>query len=361
MTIGAVERVWSATTHRSGGRSVEPLRRRPMARYDLRLAACWYRRWRPVEIELAGAMLRVGPARDADRMPDELRLLVSMTEEGHAAGLVVPLALVDLILQALGATTHEALAERSMLLLLEHAAAASLESLERRLGSPVALSGARILTSTEPIGLPFDCEFGDRRFVLALAAPGHCADLLASLARRPDPVAQADLSVAAVFRVGTTRLPVGLLKRLAPGDVITFDCTALSNGFVAAVIGECRLGFVRLQGAQATLMTQPLRITGDIHAEWTSADMTMTDDDDDAGSGDTELDEVQVKLLFEMGRVEISLGELRTLAPGYIFDLGRDPARAVEIRAGGRRIGHGEVVQIGDALGVRIMRLFNNE
>ena len=108
----------------------------------------------------------------------------------------------------------------------------------------------------------------------------------------------------------------------------------------------------------ATLMSRPLPFTGDMRSVWTETDPTMSNDDPTTDAG---LDEIQVKLLFEVGRLEISLGELRTLAPGHVFELGRDPRCAVEIVAGARRIGYGEVVQIGDALGVRVVRIFNRD
>ena len=73
----------------------------------------------------------------------------------------------------------------------------------------------------------------------------------------------------------------------------------------------------------------------------------------DSGS----LDELTVKLVFEVGRCDTTLGELRTMAPGHVFALARDPEQAVDIVTGGRRVGTGELVKIGERLGVRVLRL----
>jgi type III secretion protein Q len=67
-----------------------------------------------------------------------------------------------------------------------------------------------------------------------------------------------------------------------------------------------------------------------------------------------------VKLLFELGRMELSLAEIRQLAPGALVPLQRPLEDSVDILANGRRIGRGNLVQIGDSLGIRITRLFDN-
>src|SRR5690606_38047765 len=63
-----------------------------------------------------------------------------------------------------------------------------------------------------------------------------------------------------------------------------------------------------------------------------------------------------VQLEFELGRTEMSIGELADLQPGYVFPL----AAALEgsnvvIRANGRIAGRGELVAVGDTLGVRLL------
>jgi type III secretion protein Q len=78
---------------------------------------------------------------------------------------------------------------------------------------------------------------------------------------------------------------------------------------------------------------------------------------DEAAAG---LDELPIKLVFELGRQEISLGELRQIRPGYVFGLARDDSAPVEVYAGGRRIGRGELVRIEDEVGVRLVRLFEH-
>ena len=76
---------------------------------------------------------------------------------------------------------------------------------------------------------------------------------------------------------------------------------------------------------------------------------------------DPDLDDLPVRLVFELGRVELSLGELQRLAPGALVPLGRPLEEPLDIMANGRRLGRGTLVQIGDSLGVRIVSLAGNE
>ena len=74
----------------------------------------------------------------------------------------------------------------------------------------------------------------------------------------------------------------------------------------------------------------------------------------------SDIDDLTVRLVFEVGRLELSLGEIRRLAPGAVLPLMRPLDDALDIVANGRRIGSGTIVRIGDAVGVRVTRLLEN-
>lgn len=63
-----------------------------------------------------------------------------------------------------------------------------------------------------------------------------------------------------------------------------------------------------------------------------------------------------VNVEFDLGSVQISVGELAALQPGYVFALPAHLEGAnVVIRANGRAAGRGEMVAVGDTLGVRLL------
>lgn len=76
----------------------------------------------------------------------------------------------------------------------------------------------------------------------------------------------------------------------------------------------------------------------------------------DAAGGEAIARNLPVQLAFDVGRVEVSIGDLAALQPGYVFALPAQLQGAnVTIRANGRIAGRGEVVAVGDTLGVRLL------
>src|SRR5690606_34298455 len=63
-----------------------------------------------------------------------------------------------------------------------------------------------------------------------------------------------------------------------------------------------------------------------------------------------------VQVEFELGRTEMSIGELADMQPGYVFPLATPlEGASVTIRANGRVAGRGELVAVGETLGVRLL------
>src|SRR5690606_25327788 len=87
--------------------------------------------------------------------------------------------------------------------------------------------------------------------------------------------------------------------------------------------------------------------------EGTDAEGTGTAAGDD---GDAAARARPVQLSFEIGRMEVSVGDMASLQPGYVFALPTQlQGSNVTIRANGRNAGRGEVVAVGDTLGVRLL------
>ena len=62
------------------------------------------------------------------------------------------------------------------------------------------------------------------------------------------------------------------------------------------------------------------------------------------------------QVVFEIGRLEMPVGKLAELQPGYVFPVPAQLEGAnVTIRANGEAVGQGELVSVGDTLGVRLL------
>lgn len=68
-------------------------------------------------------------------------------------------------------------------------------------------------------------------------------------------------------------------------------------------------------------------------------------------------DEAHLELTVQLGATQLSLRQLTELVPGQVVPLGRPLAGPFEVRAAGRLIGAGELVDVDGELGVRIVSL----
>ena len=70
---------------------------------------------------------------------------------------------------------------------------------------------------------------------------------------------------------------------------------------------------------------------------------------------------ITVNLAFKIGEAQLSFSELTDLQPGYTFELDNRLEKPVEIIANGMTFGSGELVAVGDRLGVRVLEFENNK
>lgn len=74
------------------------------------------------------------------------------------------------------------------------------------------------------------------------------------------------------------------------------------------------------------------------------------------------VDTLPVRLTFSLGERQMTLGELRSMHPGEVFDLGRPLASGpVIVRANGRWFGTGDLVEIDGRVGVALRALGKSE
>lgn len=161
----------------------------------------------------------------------------------------------------------------------------------------------------------------------------------------PDWSAWLELPIRVRFLVGDTRLPFTTLQKLGRRDVILLDQSAV-NVQLAEVVVEFGGRYV----ATGTFAGRKITI-----ADVLGKRMDEIDD------GDLEQQEAYgdllIKVSFDLGERAVSLSELLTIGPGHVFDLGRELRRAVFIRANGKVIGEGELVDIDGQVGIAVLRL----
>jgi type III secretion protein Q len=76
-----------------------------------------------------------------------------------------------------------------------------------------------------------------------------------------------------------------------------------------------------------------------------------------AAADEPDVGRTPVKVVFEVGRVDLSLTEAQALLPGAVIPVGRLAGEGLDIVANGQRIGYGTIVNVGGSIGVRVTRL----
>ncbi len=69
------------------------------------------------------------------------------------------------------------------------------------------------------------------------------------------------------------------------------------------------------------------------------------------------ISDIPIKIQIEVSRFEVSLEELSRMEPGYKLPIEINP-RIVHLTTSGKVIGKGEIIEIGDTIGVKILELY---
>ena len=133
------------------------------------------------------------------------------------------------------------------------------------------------------------------------------------------------------------RLPVSDYDALAAGDVVLLARWLLESQEVLLIVESAGREVKRFRGAFA----EGSITLGEVSLEEKEESMAQSD-------------ELTVSLTFELESRTITLADLKRLAPGYAFRLGTDPSAPVTVRANGRAVARGRLVDLGGSLGVEL-------
>lgn len=161
-----------------------------------------------------------------------------------------------------------------------------------------------------------------------------------------------DLPVRLSLDVGWTDLPFETFRQLEKRDLILLDeCWIVPDGQIFLRAG-------RQVGLPAEIDGSRIVITGELEEiMYDDTDSDQDHDDDSSDDSEKTLDGIQMRVSFDLGQRSMPLGELRQLSPGYVFELGRPVRSAVNIRANGKLIGEGELVDVDGQMAVSILNL----
>lgn len=162
------------------------------------------------------------------------------------------------------------------------------------------------------------------------------------------------LSGNVTVRIARHAMPSAVLSTLVAGDIILPQQTYFFVNGDGTLRWGRKLARVRYQ-APSELIIIDLKDSMDLSQFNTQNDSTSTvfaaiDESPDV----SDLDSMPVMLDFEMGKAQLSLGELRTLTVGSILLIQDGSPAALTIRSSGRLLGRGELVDVSGQLAIRV-------
>lgn len=185
--------------------------------------------------------------------------------------------------------------------------------------------------------------------------------------------AEERIGLVLAARIGASTVTTGALRRIAPGDALRV-ASAAPSGRAAAVLNERMVAGASFRGDQgaelviqsrferaalgaATVLLEPSP-AAQSHERGAHMSETQTERADAKTVGDAldarELDALPVRLVFEAGRAELTVAELKRLSVGGVVPLERSAEPKVVVYANGRRFASGELIELDGRLAVEI-------
>lgn len=333
-----------------------------VAPVDVGALNAFYRRRNATQITIAQKAMAIAAIWPAPGPADQPQCSIGFAVGDMAAQLRLPLSVVERGLARVdGSVDIKRLAPAHAALLLEAAFEDDLAWIEGKLDERIAIISVA----------PEDAVSGETPFAFVLTGKDETigcvltADnaalavrigrLLDELGKTRAPV-PGEIPLPVCLRRGPLTLTLGELQSLQTDDVVLLS-DAVEERMAALVIAERLYAPVALMADGPQLLAAPTAIAGS-NWEWT---MNQTEQQPAVQAlEESTIDELPIALAFEVGRTAMPLGEVRQLAPGAIVPLADVAGATVDILANGRRVGRGEIVRIGESMGVRIVRMFDN-
>jgi len=324
----------------------------------------FYCRRQPVAFPLAGRLATLEAlwsGRGNGLLPG-YRLTFSL--DGVAGTVTVVVPLIDAIVREVDPTlSFASLPPEIGGLVVEAALASEVEALEQLTGCRFSITAVRLdlRAFARPDPAALSCVIradGLGSFRADLRVTPDAANRLTRLLDAENGKADAadDLVAPLSARVAVATISVEELKNLSPGDVVLVDEHCWPPTMAIAVIGEFLVACLERTDAGAAIAMSPVTGRGSPW-EWSMDNVADQARKETNNSGP---DDLPVKLVFEIGRVELTVREIRKLGVGTVVPLSRPVEDSLDVVANGRRIGRGSLVQIGESLGVRLTRLFDS-
>ncbi|MDR1110988.1 MAG: type III secretion system cytoplasmic ring protein SctQ [Deltaproteobacteria bacterium] len=243
----------------------------------------------------------------------------------------------------------------------------ALAALELALETRVALVGPGGLEDSEDDGLEFRLKLAEGRgyVPLKIRPPGKQAAqwLLGRLENRSpkDRLDIGGLKVPVSLLAGEMSMPLSLVRDLGVGDILLPPVyPALENQLLLKIKGRPAIRLKNGEGSAQVVMAN--FDTKERHVQDAASDVKQIDQSAETAAMDQDpiienIDDLEVVVGFELGKLDISLKELTAMAVGTVFPLDVDLSAPVTLTVNDQPVAQGRLVDLDGTVGVQVVRV----
>lgn len=152
------------------------------------------------------------------------------------------------------------------------------------------------------------------------------------------------------YEIASLYLPIKEVRALENSDVIFLEQSLYFQNHILTIRLTSGERYEAVQTSETTL-------------EFQSGEKIMTESSNDQIQEKPIIDinEMPIRLSFDLGEESLTFKEVSKLRPGYILNLKKPFTNVIKIRSQNQLIGKGEIVDIEGRIGVRITQLFSKK
>ena len=250
-------------------------------------------------------------------------------------------ALIDRMMPAnLGSQVLLSLPKELMLAALEARLQKLLEGLMQSLGIAVRFTDLIAKEESAAAELMMNIQIEGRDYPVYLQSTPIVVELLKLLPAQIQPQTT-DVTVWAGLELGRAKVSNEEASNLGVNDIVFFDFHVTGQQLIIRLSPDVAF----LGEAAESQITIKHRMD------------PMANDQIHHDQNPIDLSDIDVDLVFEVGRQQFSAQEVQALRAGHIFELDRPVEQPVQVKAGGKVIAECQLVQINNRLGARITRI----
>ena len=174
----------------------------------------------------------------------------------------------------------------------------------------------------------------------------------------------AQLPIPLSYEIGETTIGATEWRKAKVGDCLLLDrCTLdLENGKGTAILASnaTPLFDIRIKGTEAKILDYAMTQKEDVMTD----ELPPIPEDTQELPPEPEAQplpagQIPLTVTVEVDRFQMPLEKVAELKPGNVLELGKSAESGVHLTVSGKRVATGELVRLGEAMGVKILKLGN--